>query len=635
MNRSWHSWFLFAIFAGAILAGMGWVTGRVVSLNAENVEARRSAWVEESVRNALWQMDAAISPMIMEEVSRPYSDYWAFNGERGELLNMPDGSQSAPAQPSPLLVANTEGRNLYFQTELPQKKGEKASINSPQALNDEQMLQVRDLDGWDNDGNRKQLSDLNTALSVVELKKALESNEREESRSPPPRLSISKEDDSKDKEVRQAQQQADGQQQGGYEYAQRRSGAQQVLKKVQSSKNKIYNWGKRGARMGDDVASAESAKLVGGRMDQPVLAGVDKVSMIQVTEDVMRPFWIRDLLLLARKVEIDERETIQGVWLDWGSIRTQLLARVVRTFPAADLIKADPAAEPNKSRLLASLPVRFVPGKPSAAGMPAAVSLAVPLTVAWVAVFAGVLAAGTLIVGVSMLSERRAAFVSAVTHELRTPLTTFRMYTEMLSEGYIKDEEKKQEYVHTLHRESERLGHLVENVLAYARLEKGTGSRTLEEVSARDLLDRAGDTLRRRSDDAGMRLVTDISDDALGMVLSTDVTAVEQILFNLVDNACKYAAKAEDRRIHVAVSVDGGELQFRVSDHGAGLRRDELKSVFKPFMKSAEKAAQSAPGVGLGLSLCQRTARQLGGNICYEEHREYGACFLLRLPTKV
>ena len=173
MKRSWHSWFLFAVFAGAILAGMGWVTGRAVALNAENIEARRSAWVEESVRNALWQMDAAISPMIMEEVSRPYSDYWAFNGQSGEVFNAPDDSQVASAQPSPLLVTNALGRNLYFQAELTQKKGEKASINSPQALDAGQMGQVADLRDWDNDANRQQLSALNVALSVSELKKAL------------------------------------------------------------------------------------------------------------------------------------------------------------------------------------------------------------------------------------------------------------------------------------------------------------------------------------------------------------------------------------------------------------------------------------------------------------------------------
>ena len=80
-----------------------------------------------------------------------------------------------------------------------------------------------------------------------------------------------------------------------------------------------------------------------------------------------------------------------------------------------------------------------------------------------------------LLAGVVALSERRAAFVSSVTHELRTPLTTFRMYADMLARGMVPDAERRQQYLETLRTEAERLTHLVENVLSYARLERGRG----------------------------------------------------------------------------------------------------------------------------------------------------------------
>ncbi len=76
--------------------------------------------------------------------------------------------------------------------------------------------------------------------------------------------------------------------------------------------------------------------------------------------------------------------------------------------------------------------------------------------------------------GVLALSERRASFVSAVTHELRSPLTTFRMYAEMLAEGMVRDEQQRDRYLSTLRQEADRLSHLVDNVLQYARL----GTRT-------------------------------------------------------------------------------------------------------------------------------------------------------------
>ena len=76
-----------------------------------------------------------------------------------------------------------------------------------------------------------------------------------------------------------------------------------------------------------------------------------------------------------------------------------------------------------------------------------------------------------------VLSERRGTFVSAVTHELRTPLTTFRLYTEMLDEGMVAGADSQRPYFKTLRAEADRLGHLVENVLSFARLERGRAAR--------------------------------------------------------------------------------------------------------------------------------------------------------------
>src|SRR5690606_2621240 len=92
------------------------------------------------------------------------------------------------------------------------------------------------------------------------------------------------------------------------------------------------------------------------------------------------------------------------------------------------------------------------------------------LVITWIAVLAAVVAGGLILRASMRLAERRGRFVSAVTHELRTPLTTFRRYSDMLAEGAIPDEGRRQEYLRTLQAESQRLGTIVENVLEYARL---------------------------------------------------------------------------------------------------------------------------------------------------------------------
>ena len=97
------------------------------------------------------------------------------------------------------------------------------------------------------------------------------------------------------------------------------------------------------------------------------------------------------------------------------------------------------------------------------------------------------------------LSERRGAFVSAVTHELRTPLTTFRLYTDMLAGGMITDEDKRRDYIRRLNQESERLSHLVENVLLYARLSGTRRWKDLSTITLGELVDRSRDRLTTRA----------------------------------------------------------------------------------------------------------------------------------------
>jgi K+-sensing histidine kinase KdpD len=122
---------------------------------------------------------------------------------------------------------------------------------------------------------------------------------------------------------------------------------------------------------------------------------------------------------------------------------------------------------------------------------------------------------------------------------------------------------------------------------------------------------------------------------AADVALLTDVGVVEQILFNLVDNAAKYAGRAEDRRIHLEVGRDGRFAMLSVRDHGPGFASLRAAEHSAPFSKSAEEAAQSAPGVGLGLALCRRLARELGGQLALATgNGERGATVTLRLPIE-
>jgi len=352
-----------------------------------------------------------------------------------------------------------------------------------------------------------------------------------------------------------------------------------------------------------------------------------------VSDGAMKPIWIGEELLLARRIAVNGKDYLQGCWLNWSEIRQWLLEEIEDLFPAASLERVEQPPGDSALRMLAALPVRLVPGESPSQPSGGLSPIRGSLIVAWACVVLAGAAVGALLFGAVSLSERRGAFVSAVTHELRTPLTTFRMYSEMLAEGMLKDEEKRRQYLRTLCVEADRLSHLVENVLSYARLERGRARGAVETVSLGAVADRAKARLADRARQAGMELVLSGDDEAEATQVRADLSAVEQILLNLVDNACKYAPGADDRRIHLEASRSGNAGEIRIRDHGKGLRRSEARRLFLPFSKSAKDAANSAPGVGLGLALSRRLARAMGGDLRIDDHPEGGACFVLSLPT--
>ena len=366
-----------------------------------------------------------------------------------------------------------------------------------------------------------------------------------------------------------------------------------------------------------------------------------------VEECIARWTWLNGKLIIARRVVVDGKSFIQGCWIDWPLLKAELLESVSDLISGVDLQPIMTGSDIDPSMSLATIPVSLVITNPdtvlaeskqpltiesSERGSP----IAVTLTAAWICFLLATTAVGLLLMGVIQLSERRGAFVSAVTHELRTPLTTFRMYAEMLARGMVRDEEKKQEYLATLQIEADRLTHLVENVLAYSRLERGRPQRRREKATIEDLLGRMDGRFQDRATQANMSFVVELDDEWRDVVVETDPAALEQILFNLVENACKYARNAKDNRIRLTVSVSRHWWRLELRDYGPGIHGVERRRLFEPFSKSVERAAETAPGVGLGLALCRRLASDLGGRLLLVDMTdELGACFRLELPRAV
>lgn len=324
---------------------------------------------------------------------------------------------------------------------------------------------------------------------------------------------------------------------------------------------------------------------------------------------------------LASNSAIQMEQQTVALMDDWTIYKPALLERVRDILPQADLESAEGAPDDDPRRLV-TIPARLVLPPLEQPELPWNTPVRTSLIIAWACVAISGAGVGMLLAATLSLSERRGAFASAVTHELRTPLTTFRLYSELLASEKIAEGEARREYAKTLVGEADRLAHLVENVLAYARVEKRAHRAHLEPITVGELLDRATPALGRRAEQAGLPLAVRIDDPATGLV--TDAVAVQQILLNLVDNACKYGRSA----VTITTASSDSGVEIRVIDAGPGMGDK------RPFIAFDKARNDPVPGIGLGLYLSRQLARGLGGDLVHEPAAS-GATFTLRLPRRV
>jgi signal transduction histidine kinase len=346
-------------------------------------------------------------------------------------------------------------------------------------------------------------------------------------------------------------------------------------------------------------------------------------------ESAFEARWLDGDLVLLRRVRRGDERLLQGSWIEWPALRAFLLKQVEAVAPASSLQPAGERDGADPGRRLALLPARLVPGPMLETEPQDWTPVRLSLAAAWGAALLGLVGVGSLLKGAVTLSQRRADFVSAVTHELRTPLTTFRLYTEMLLEDIVPAGERPS-YLATLKREADRLGHLVENVLTFSRLERRAAAARVESLALGDLLERIVPRLVERAAQADLALSVETSPELSAQRVRVDLASAEQILLNLVDNACKYAPNSAQPTLRLATTLLGRRAVVRLHDHGPGIEPRERRRIFRTFHRSAARAAGSAPGVGLGLALSRRLARQMGGDLRLVASEE-GASFELRL----
>ncbi|HUL53317.1 MAG TPA: HAMP domain-containing sensor histidine kinase [Opitutaceae bacterium] len=336
---------------------------------------------------------------------------------------------------------------------------------------------------------------------------------------------------------------------------------------------------------------------------------------------------------------------------------TALVARMGGTLPAAVAASEGYVLRDDKGRVLHQAGL-VPPNAPPAARVP----LAADLLPGWeVAAFVegptaygsrsvggGFFLVGSLLVGIFVVAilsggslllrqaqrsseeaRQKTSFVANVSHEFKTPLTTIRLYSELLELGRVADEAKRGEYLRTIGRETQRLARLVNNVLDFSRLEQGRKKYKREPLDLRTELARLLDTHQPRLAEAGLTLLRELPAAPLTVVADRD--ALEQIVLNLLDNACKYAAGGGEVAVALAPRPGGG-AELRVLDRGPGVPHAHRERVFEKFHRVDDTLTAEKLGAGLGLSIARQLSRGMGGDLRYEPRPGGGAAFVLELP---
>jgi signal transduction histidine kinase len=222
------------------------------------------------------------------------------------------------------------------------------------------------------------------------------------------------------------------------------------------------------------------------------------------------------------------------------------------------------------------------------------------------------------------LDQYRRDLAASITHDLKTPLTAIALNTELLeSDGRLA--EAGSHPVEAIRRSADRLSNLVDDLLAMARAEEGVDNLT--EV---DLVQMLRDACDHAETEAGLRDVGFDLDTPKDLWAMVDSNALARVFANLVGNAVKFSLPRG--RVVLHLSRSDGAVEFRCTDEGIGIPPDRLETIFDISSRTPDARTEELPGSGIGLAICARIVKRLGGRITVDSTQGQGSTFTVTIP---
>ena len=221
--------------------------------------------------------------------------------------------------------------------------------------------------------------------------------------------------------------------------------------------------------------------------------------------------------------------------------------------------------------------------------------------------------------------ELRREFTSNVSHELKTPLTTIYGISDMLVGGIVKPEDIPG-FAKNIRDEAGRMITLIQDILKLSQLDENTFSDQRESVDLYELAQSAAERLRPQADEKHVTIsVTGERSEFTGIA-----TVLEEMIYNLLDNAVKY--NKQGGRADVDVRSSGDDIVVTVSDTGIGVPADSIDRIFERFYRADKSHSRKIGGTGLGLSIVKHGVSLHGGSITVKSSEGSGTTFTMALP---
>jgi two-component system phosphate regulon sensor histidine kinase PhoR len=229
------------------------------------------------------------------------------------------------------------------------------------------------------------------------------------------------------------------------------------------------------------------------------------------------------------------------------------------------------------------------------------------------------------------VDQIRRDFVANVSHELRTPLSILRGYIETLIDNPKTSREELARILQIMDRHSKRLGLLVDDLLSLAQLESSSANFEISEVQLREFFDSVIRDWKGRLARKNLKVIVDLAPDI--PPIRADETRLQEVLYNLLENAVKYSR--ENGEIRLQAERSGSEIVISVGDDGIGISKDDLPRIFERFYRADKARSRELGGTGLGLAIVKHIAQLHGGRVEAESEPGTGTTVRIFLPMNI